>query len=194
MTNFLLCCIGFFAAFATTAQHTTVNLSTRKLDSVVNEAAKAFMKDTARVGLSVGIINGRKKHTYHFGETAPGSGILPADKTVYEIGSITKTFTGLLVAHAITEGKIKSNDDIRKHLPGIYPNLHYPNGDPVKVGYLLAHTAQLPNSFSAGWNLERTEAGLLEELKTIKLDTLRPFSYQYSNADYQLLGYVLEKL
>lgn len=88
---------------------------------------------------------------------------------------------------------MKLNDDIRKYLYGNYPNLQYPNGDPIKLGYILAHTAQLPNSFSEMWNQDRTEVGFLQELKNIKLDTLRPFTYKYSNAGYQLLGYILEK-
>lgn len=194
MKNFFLCAINLFVTFATTAQSTSVNLPSEKLDSIVKAAAKVFTGDSARVGLSVGVLNGKTKYTYNFGETAPGSGSTPTDNTIYEIGSLTKTFTGLLMAHAITEGKLKLNDDVRKYLSANYRNLQYPNGDPVKVGYILAHTAQLPNSFSEAWNEQRTEAGFLQELRNIKLDTLRPFTYNYSNAGYQLMGYILEKL
>ncbi len=56
--------------------------------------------------------------------------------SIYEIGSITKTFTGLLVAHAIGEGKMKLDEDIRKYLPGNFPTLQYPSGEPMRVGYL----------------------------------------------------------
>lgn len=191
MKVFFLCTISLFVALATSAQSSA---NKQKLDSIVRAAAKVFMSDSARVGLSVGIINGKNKFTYHFGETAPGQHTIPADNTVYEIGSLTKTFTGLLVAHAITEGKLKLNDDIRRYLQGTYPNLQYPNGDPVKIGYLLAHTAQFPTSFSEHWNQQRTETGFLQELRNIQLDTLRPFTYSYSNAGYQLIGYILEKL
>lgn len=166
----------------------------QRVDSLVAAAANVFMRDSNRVGLSVGIISQKTKFTFHYGQTAPSLGVAPTDSTVYEIGSLTKTFTGLLVAHAIKEGKLTLNDDIRHYLPGSYPNLQYPNGDPVKLGYLLAHTAQFPNSFSESWNKQRTETRLLDELHSIKLDTLRPFSYRYSNAGYQLVGYMLEKL
>jgi CubicO group peptidase (beta-lactamase class C family) len=113
---------------------------------------------------------------------------------VYEIGSITKTFSGLLIAYAIAEGKMNLNTDIRNYLGVDFSNLQYPNGDAVKLGYVIGHTAQLPNSFSDEWDANRTTNRFLEELHGIKLDTLRAFKYAYSNAGYQLLGYILERL
>ncbi|HSC38469.1 MAG TPA: serine hydrolase domain-containing protein, partial [Chitinophagaceae bacterium] len=112
-----------------------------------------------------------------------------------EIGSITKTFTGLLVAHAIMEGKMKITDDIRKYLPGNYPNLQYPNGSPVKLGYLLAHTAQFPYTFDTSpAAAPANEAAFLQNIRAIHLDSLKTIKYSYSNVGYQLLGYMLEQL
>lgn len=185
------CC---FFLFESNAQSIGKDKQKQKIDSVVRTAAQIFMIDSTMIGLSVGVIDGSRKYTYHYGETAPGSGILPTNNSLYEIGSLTKTFTGLLVAYAIKEGKMKLNEDIRKYLEGSYPRLQYPNGGPVKLGYVLVHTAQLPNSFSQSWDTNRTHAGFLQELKDIRLDTLRPFKYRYSNAGYQILGYMLEQI
>jgi D-alanyl-D-alanine-carboxypeptidase/D-alanyl-D-alanine-endopeptidase len=164
------------------------------LDSAVDKLVTDYMKGGKRVGISLGVNYKGQSFTYNYGETSPGSGILPSERSVYEIGSITKTFTGLLMAHAITEHRIALSDDIRKFLPGSFPNLQYPNGDPVKVGYLLAHTAQFPNSFGdVNGTVNRNDA-FIDSLRKVKLDSLKSFRYRYSNVGYQLLGLILENV
>ncbi|WP_285058053.1 serine hydrolase domain-containing protein [Pedobacter ginsengisoli] len=165
-----------------------------KLDSTIDKLILNYMKEGKRVGISLGINYNGKQFIYNYGETSPGSGILPSDKSVYEIGSITKTFTGLLVAHAINEGRVSLNDDIRKFLPGSFPNLQYPNGDPVKIAYLLAHTAQFPNSFGDPLSPSVGNETFIDSLHKIKLDSLKSFRYKYSNVGYQLLGLILERV
>ncbi|QNR86002.1 beta-lactamase family protein [Pedobacter riviphilus] len=164
------------------------------IDSAVAKLMAAYMQEGRRVGISIGINYKGKSYTYNYGETAPGSKKLPSSNSIYEIGSITKTFTGLLIAHAITEGKMSLNDDIRKFLPGNFPNLQYKNGGPVKIGYLLAHTAQFPNSFGNVSGKPIETPTFLDSLHQVKLDSLKSFRYAYSNVGYQLLGLILENI
>jgi len=195
MKEISLAMIGIFAVKILSAQLLHDNPLKTRLDSVVDKAARNYMTDSNRVGISIGFVTTDKSYIYNYGETAPGSHILPSSRSIYEIGSLTKTFTGLLVAHAISEGKMNINDDIRKYLPGNFPNLQYPGNIPVKLGYLLAHTAQFPNHFedsTAG--LLMNEETFLQNIHAIKLDTLKPYNYAYSNAGYQLVGYMLEQL
>ena len=56
-------------------------------------------------------------HTYNYGETAQGNGQMPDANSIYEIGSITKTFTATLLAYYANEGKVKLNDPITEYLP-----------------------------------------------------------------------------
>lgn len=164
------------------------------LDSTVHKFTTDYFNQGKRVAVSIGVSYNGQSYTYNYGETSQGSGILPTDKSTYEIGSITKTFTGLLIAHAVTAGKIALNDDVRKFLPGNFPNLQYPNGDPVKIAYLLAHTAQFPNSFGDVLNAPMNNESFINALHKIKLDSLKSFRYNYSNVGYQLLGMVLENI
>lgn len=161
-----------------------------RLDSTVDKLVKVYMKDGQRVGVSIGVGYEGKSYIYNYGETSPGSGTLPTARSIYEIGSITKTFTGLLMAHALTEGRLTLNDDIRKYLPGSFSGLQYLSGEPVSIGYVLAHTAQLPNSFGDAIE-ERT---FYDSLQNVKLDSLKGLRYSYSNVGYQLLGLILEKI
>jgi CubicO group peptidase (beta-lactamase class C family) len=82
---------------------------------------------------------------YNFGTTAEGQSLPPNDSTIYEIGSITKTFTTILLAHAVSEGKAAWNDDIRRYLNGDYPNLAF-RGKPITLFQLANLTSSLPNS------------------------------------------------
>lgn len=184
----------YFCLVPLFAQAQSDNPLKTKLDSVVDKAAKVYLSNTKRVGFSLGFIANGKSYIYNYGETAPGSGKIPTQQSIYEIGSITKTFTGLLVAHAIKEGKMELTADIRKYLPDGFSNLQYPNGDPVKVAYLLAHVAKFPNASIEDPKGSLTEPYFLEQLHKVKLDSLKEFKYAYSNLAYQLVGYMLERI
>jgi len=188
--------IVLFAVYANcSAQVLNDNPLKTQLDSAVDRSAKLYLSKTGRVGISIGVIYNQHHYRYNYGQTAPESGELTQSSSIYEIGSITKTFTGLLVAQAIGEGKMKLDADIRKYLPGNFPALHYPSGEPVRVGYLLSHTAMFPNSFASGdISAPMTEAYFLDHLQQIKLDSLKTLKYAYSNVGYQLLGYALEHI
>ncbi|WP_159451619.1 serine hydrolase domain-containing protein [Pedobacter africanus] len=189
MKKILILFVLLIGSKLVSGQVLSANPMKSRLDMVVDKAAKLYIAEKGRLGLSIGVVTASGKYQYHYGETAPGTAKLPNDHSLYEIGSITKTFTGLLVAKAITEGKMKLNADICQYLPGSFPNLHYSGGEPVKVGYLLSHTAQLPNNFTA-----IDKSGFMKELRAFKLDSIKPSSYAYSNAGYKLLGYALENV
>ena len=74
-------------------------------------------------GLSIGILKNGKLFYYGYGETAKGNGQLPDEHTIFEIGSITKTFTSLLFANAIEQGKVKPDDPVSKYFPDSIPVL-----------------------------------------------------------------------
>ena len=160
----------------------------------VDAAAADFIKNPAEVALSVGIIDRGQEYRFNFGETAPGSATLPTSQTLYEIGSITKTFTSLIVAHAVAEKKMNLNDDIRLYLKGDYPNLQYPDGRPVKVVYLVAHISQFPRATTKPFDANFTEKDFADELRAVKLGNLEPYHYSYSNFGYQVLGVMLENV
>ena len=115
------------------------------VDVVVERAARKFMSDARAVGLSVGVLKGGKTYTYNYGEVEKGKGRLPTRHTLYEIGSVTKTLTGVLLARAAVEGRVKLDDDVRKYLDGDYPNLEF-DGRPVRLVHLINHTSRTSRS------------------------------------------------
>ena len=201
----LLCCFagapGFVFGQGSTKQTNP--------DSLVKKLGNDFIKNPEAVGLSVGVYDNGKTYHYHFGETEKGNNQLPTENTVYEIGSITKTFASTLLAYAVLEKKVKLEDDIRKYLGGNYPNLAY-EGKPIRLVHLANLTSGLPN-----WLPDRpeifanpepdsipyalmavhrdyTRQHFYEDLRKVKLDTLPGAVPKHSNVGAQLLGYILE--
>ncbi|MEU9096606.1 serine hydrolase domain-containing protein [Streptomyces sp. NPDC048361] len=106
----------------------------------------------------------------------------------YRIGSITKTFTAVLVMRLRDEGLLDLADPLEKHLPGT-------RAGGATVGQLLSHTAGLPAETPAPW-WERTPSSLRPELADVlgEQPQLHPTGrlHHYSNPGYTLLGSLVE--
>lgn len=198
----------------TTAVKTDNPLKNR-LDSAVQHAATIYMSDPMAMGMSIGIWQDGKYHSYNYGETRKGNGTLPTEDNVYNIGSIAKTFVGTLLAQAVVDGKIKLDDDIRKYLPGSYPNLEY-KGHPVRVVNLANHTSglpgsaitipakimdsirQLPDSVRFIYLSKRYQSfnadSMLHNLHSFTVDTVPGTKYRYNGTAVSLIILLLEQV
>lgn len=172
-----------------------------KLDSLVDQSVQRYFQDGKAVGLSIGIVQKGTVHFYNYGETKAGNKQLPDSHTIYEIGSATKTFTGILLAQAVLDKKIRLDDDIRHYLKGSFPNLSY-RGTPVRIRDLANHTSRITRIFPNMWQRpdydsldplhDYNRQLLYEGLHQMKMDTLPGKIYSYSNMAVALLGTILE--
>lgn len=114
----------------------------------------------------------------------------PDDNTQYRIGSITKTFTAVLVLRLRDEGLLDLNDLLEKHLSGTRV------GD-VTIAQLLGHSAGLAAESPAPW-WERTPGTLRPELADVLGEEPRTHPvgrrHHYSNPGYTLLGSLIEEV
>jgi len=187
----------------------TNSISYFDIPKIINKNGQKFLKNKNINAVSIGIYRNNQFYTGHFGEIEKGKGNVPNDHTIYEIGSVSKTITGYLVAKAVLEGKIKLQDDIRLYLKGNYSNLEY-NGTPITLRNLLTHTSGLPMFLPLSMNglyekltknvpneylsLEKsyTKEKFLNDLSTISIKVKPGTNYSYSNAGAELVGYLLE--
>lgn len=115
----------------------------------------------------------------------------------YEIGSITKTFTAILVSKAIEEERINLDDSISNYLE--LENRYYPT-----IKRIITHTSglkpyylslqKIKNYFAGGndfYNISKEQ--LLKELNKTRLEE-RDYNFNYSNFGVSALGLVLEKV
>ncbi|WP_217604470.1 serine hydrolase [Chitinophaga sp. GbtcB8] len=172
-----------------------------RLDSLVDESARRYFHDKKAVGLSIGVVQKGTVHFYNYGETKAGNKQLPDNHTIYEIGSTTKSFTGIILGQAILDKKIRLDDDIRLYLKGDYPNLSY-KGIPIRIRDLTNHTSRITRIFPNMWQrpdydsldpLHNYNRQLLYEgLHQMKMDKQPGKVYSYSNMAVALLGTILE--
>ncbi|MFD7897257.1 serine hydrolase domain-containing protein [Streptomyces sp. NPDC059743] len=115
-------------------------------------------------------------------------GHAPDADTQYRVGSITKTFTAVLVLRLRDEGLLDLGDPLEKHLPGT-------GVGEITVAQLLGHTAGLAAESPAPW-WERTPGSVRPELSDVlgERPVLHPAGrrHHYSNPGYALLGSLIE--
>jgi CubicO group peptidase (beta-lactamase class C family) len=164
------------------------------IKEIIDHEATELMQATAAVGLAIGIYQQGKTYTYSYG-TRDKAGKSPiSSESIFNIASLSKTFTGQLLAIAVSEHKLSLDDDIRKYLDESYPNLEY-NGKPIKLVHLVSHVSRIPFQLSNEGDIpEYTRADFYRDLHNIKIDTIPGVRFMYSNAAVQLLGYILENV
>ena len=112
------------------------------MDKKVDASARAYIQKANTVGLSIGVIKDGKAYIYNYGETTRDKGRLPTANSIYELGSITKTFTATLLAYYVIEGKVKLDDPITKFLPDSVASNPALKG--ITLEMLSNHTSGLP--------------------------------------------------
>jgi CubicO group peptidase (beta-lactamase class C family) len=182
------------------------------LDQAVDQAATLYMQSPEAVGMSIGVYWQGQTTFYNYGEVEKGSGRLPTSTTFYDMGSVAKTFVTTLLAQAVLDKKVQLTDDIRKYLPGQYPNLEY-QGQPVRLVDLATHTSGIPGrarTYSKGYQqkLDKehqdlrvkltyynkfTADSLLQAMHEFQLASQPGTVYRYNNLGILVLQLVLER-
>lgn len=176
----------------------TDNALTSELDKKIDGILQRYMSESKTVGLSIGILKDGKTSFYNYGETKKGNGQIPSSKNLFEIGSITKTFTSLLLAKAIQEKKIALNDPVNKFLPKTIPVIKF-GDDTLRILHLSNHTSglpPLPDNFGATDLInpykDYGNEKLMAYLKGAKLSRKPGTQFEYCNLAVGLLGHILE--
>lgn len=204
----LLICFASVSAPVAQAQDAHESEQAR-MDRVFQRLGTQFITDGRADGMSIAVVRNGQPYFYNFGTTTRGKDSPPTEDSVYEIGSVSKVFNALILAHALLEGKINLQDDIRRYLPGDYPNLAW-EGTPVRIVDLVTTTSalpdNLPNPFPVGADPDKapfiaieamkriTPTQVYDELKHAKLSRKPGTQTQHSNLAPVLMGRILEKV
>lgn len=163
-----------------------------ELRQQVDALARPYVEGQYVVGMSVGVITPTTRFTAHYGVTRH-DGPPPDDRTLYEIGSITKTMTGLLLADGVTRGAYTLDTPVSELLA------EKAEVDPrITLGRLSTHTSGLPrlpiNLYPYNPRdpyAVYDERRLLKDLRSIYLPDEPGQTSRYSNLGVGLLGYAL---
>ena len=127
-------------------------------------------------------------------------GVAP-ERLIFEIGSLSKVFTGLLLAQAVIEKKVTLDTTLATML-GDLVKLADANVGAITLEQLATHTSglpRLPTNLAAEAHLDDPyrdydRRALDDYLRSARLDHAPPFSYAYSNLGAGLLGDILSRL
>lgn len=188
-------------------KHPVANRRNDPTFQIISVHCDTLLSEVGKAAISIGVIKNGKVYKIHKGGLINGQ--TPNDNTLYEIASITKTFTGTLLSKALLDKKVSLDEDIRKYLNVELPNLEYKR-QPITLRHLVTHQSGLPYMFpnetsifqninfdELPTKINTLENGLTKEqffehLKNVKLDTLPGIKFTYSNVGANLVGYILE--
>lgn len=108
------------------------------LDAVVGEAAHALMQQNGIPGLAIAVTVGGKQHFFNYGVASGQTQQKVTSDTLFEIGSISKTFTATLASYAQATGRLKLSDAPARYLPPLEGSAF---GSQTRLVNLGTHTA-----------------------------------------------------
>jgi len=169
-----------------------------RLDSQVDAVAREYINKVNTAGISIGLYRDGALYIYNYGATQK-KGKLPTEFTIYELGSITKTFTATLLAYFVQQRLVSLSDPITKYLPdSVTANKNLAG---ITLQMLFNHTSglpRMPSNFIENKSNELnpykhyTTQMLYDYLKDCKLDSRPGEKYAYSNLAVGLMGKILE--
>src|SRR6185312_4820724 len=164
-----------------------------KIDSVIN----ARMVKNHIVGASIAIVDhGKMVYAKGYGYADNRRKIKATEKTVFCIGSITKTFTAMAIMKLHEEGKIDLDKPASYYLPNLKIKSISETGDILKIRNLLSHTSGLTDGFmnSDACDKEQDMNGVIGDLNQEELVNKTNWKWSYSNSGYDVLGCIIERV
>jgi beta-lactamase class C len=129
-----------------------------QLQPTVDAAIRPLMAKYHIAGMAVGVIEDGKPYVYNYGVASTQTGKPVTRDTLFELGSVSKTFTATLASYAQVDGKLSLSDGTERYLPSLRGrpfgkvsllNLgtHTPGGLPLQVPDDIHNNAQLLQYF-----------------------------------------------
>ncbi|HHF3131012.1 TPA: class C beta-lactamase [Vibrio diabolicus] len=155
-----------------------------QLKSVVDECAKGLMNEYDIPGLAVAVTIDGKRYFYNYGFADESKGSLVTNDTIFELGSISKTFAATLTGYAQAKGKLNMDDKVKDYIPELENSIL---GN-TKLVHVATYTAGgLPLQFPSEVT---NDAVMMQYYKTWKPEYEAGTKRKYSNPSIGLFGYI----
>ncbi len=194
VTLFLLCPLVFAQSTSPKPAPAAAASAAEDVRKILVDRVDLYRKS---VGIVVGTIGPQGSKIYSYGKPAKDSSAILDGDTVYEIGSMTKVFTSLLLADMVQRGEVKLDDPVSKYLPD---TVKVPERNGRKITLLDLSTQssglpRMPNNFKpkdplnpyADYTVEQMYAFVSGYELTRDIGS----KYEYSNLGVGLLGHAL---
>jgi D-alanyl-D-alanine-carboxypeptidase/D-alanyl-D-alanine-endopeptidase len=190
--NRLLALLFLGSVFASTARADAPPEIAGAVDKLVQPYLDAHVVNA----ISIGVVQGDKQWSRHYGQLSEKQPKKPDDQTIYELGSISKVFTGILLADAVVQKRVRLNQAVGELVPELKANEEV--GEAIQLKHLSTHVSGLPrmpiNMRPA--DIENPYADYDRDMMIAFLTKLKPIRKpgvkgEYSNLAVGLLGQIL---
>ncbi|MBP6389889.1 MAG: beta-lactamase family protein [Flavobacteriales bacterium] len=148
------------------------------LHSLVGDAYGAgvliSVHDTLILSAGYGFIDSAHRH-------------VPTDSTLFNLASISKSFTAVCIAQLEAEGLLNRSDTLTRYFPDLPADKRW-----ITIEHCLTHTSGLAQHYAADGTHTLDEA--VTAIGRDTLDTIPGTAFRYSNENYELLAAVVEKV
>jgi CubicO group peptidase (beta-lactamase class C family) len=163
----------------------------------VDRVVRPLIDEDWCVGMVVGVIDAGGPRVFGYGSLSPEDSRTPGGDTVFEIGSITKAFTGVLLAEMAGRGEVALDDPVQKFLPRSV-KLKQRGDAPITLEHLATHRSglpRLPPNLAAKDTINPYASYTVEQMYAAMRD-VKPAheageTFEYSNFGAGVLGHVL---
>jgi D-alanyl-D-alanine carboxypeptidase len=161
----------------------------KKLDDYFSQLEE---NNKAMCGVAI-VKDGKLVYDNYIGFASVESKIKNSASTEFRIGSITKMFTAVMIFQLIEEGKLS----LKTRLSEFYPQIS--NSEKITISDMLSHRSGIHNftndeEYQQYMTFKKTKEEMLEIFSKMKPDFQPGKKTEYSNSNYVLLGYILEKI
>jgi CubicO group peptidase (beta-lactamase class C family) len=189
----LLLMVSLIAATAC-AQPPIPTPSVAEVDAYIERGMKQLDIPGSAVSL---FANGAITHAKGFG-AIDSSGTPVTAETPFQLGSISKSFTALIVLQLADEGRLSLDDPISKYIP-YFQTKEKLSSDQITVRFLLNHRSGL-TTLAGNSHQDTTYRGadamerVIRQFQSTQLFAVPGERFQYSNANYILLAQLIESI
>lgn len=192
-----LCCLALATGSGAHAAESGAIAKEETDDSMnIQNLLQEYIEDSGSVGASVAVIDNGKISFYTCGKKSMSGKSFVSEDTIFEIGSITKVFTALLLADMTANEEVQLDDPVEMYLPGI--KIPERDGKKITLRHLASHTSgipRMPDNFSpqnpSNPYQDYTVDSLFKYLESCSLTRTPGESFEYSNIGMGLLGHAL---
>jgi len=181
---------------ATPSSATRVFPSDADIHKILAERVDTLAGRQDGIGIVVGVIRPQGRRVIPYGHLSQANPRPLDGDTLFEIGSVSKVFTALLLADMVRKGEVALADPAAKYLPAVI-KIPERNGRSITLADLATHTSGLPFMpdelpvFNASATANNSEAPLYRFLARYQLTRDPGTEWDYSNIGYWLLGQAL---
>jgi CubicO group peptidase (beta-lactamase class C family) len=158
----------------------------------VCDAIRESMEETQTPGVAVGLLHDGEEHVDGFGITSLENPLDVTPDTLFQIGSITKTFTGTAAMRLVERGDLDLDAPVRTYLPALKLSDEAVAAS-VTMRHLLTHTGGWIGDYFADFGAgDDALARICDSMSALPQLTPLGEIWSYNNAGFYLAGRVIE--